>query len=147
MQLGKGGNDNVSIAKYGDVGLSFDNGHGAGAINAPWISWQPKLRAWITMDFVHLLCLRLFGLKSVQWVKGTSKVWFPCGFYSIVLFVHLLTSVPYSSSFVAWVVVIADMAVRKWDSYHDCEPWVGITIMVSLLTSLYLPYLGFETRF
>ena len=27
MQLGKGSNDNVSIANYGDVGLAFDNGH------------------------------------------------------------------------------------------------------------------------
>ena len=36
--------------------LAFDNGHQAGAINAPWSSWKPKLRDWLTMDFGHFLC-------------------------------------------------------------------------------------------
>ena len=77
----------------------------------------------------------------------TLKVWLCCGFYSIVVFFCLLTSLPYSSPFVAWVVVAGDMEVRRWDSYCGCEPWVGITIIVSLLMSRYSPSLGFETGF
>ena len=59
------------------------------------------------MDFGHLLYLWLFALGSVQWVKETSKVWLRCGFYRIVVFVRLLTLVPYSSSFVVglWLQV------------------------------------------
>ena len=45
------------FANYRDVGFILDNGHQDGTINAPWSSWRPKLRAWLTIDFDHLVCL------------------------------------------------------------------------------------------
>ena len=45
-----------SLQTIGMWVLAFDNGRQAGAIDAPWILWQPKLRAWLTMEFGHFLC-------------------------------------------------------------------------------------------
>ena len=53
----------TTLKNYRGVGLEFDNGKKYGTINAHWSVWQPKLRAWLTMGLVILLCL-LLSLRS-----------------------------------------------------------------------------------
>ena len=65
----------ITYGNYGEVGLGFDNGKHASAINAHWSVWQPKLRAWITKGFGHysVHCLPL--LTFAQHGKGVLEVY------------------------------------------------------------------------
>ena len=74
--------DNATHENYREMGLGFDNGQQAGAINVRWGVWQPKLRAWLTMGLVilqltaypFLLC-SMVNATSI-WMIGMEMLWF-----------------------------------------------------------------------
>ena len=46
--------NNATQENYREVGLGFNNGQQASAINLHWSVWQPRFRAWLTMELVIL---------------------------------------------------------------------------------------------
>ena len=106
MQMGKVENDIVSFTNYRDVGFSMDNGHHAGAINAPWSSWRPKLRAWLTMDFGNLICLLFIGSWLCLVGEGDIQ-----GIKSMNMFVFSMLSLV---CFLLWIIILLILIVFLW---------------------------------
>ena len=59
--------DNAMQENYRGVGLGFDSGQQADAINVHWGVWKPKFRAWLTMVLViSLVICFLLALVSIE---------------------------------------------------------------------------------
>ena len=96
----------MSFEKYIYVGFSVDNGHQDGAINAPWSSWRPKLRACLTIYIGNLLCLLFVGSRlytvgegDLHGIKGMNTF----GFTVLSLVCFLL-----------WIIILLILVVLLW---------------------------------
>ena len=78
---------NVMIPNYGKLGFFFDM-IPMGSIIAPWFSWEPKLRAWLTLDLSFRLVV--WGLV-LDLHRG--KTWKQLLVLKKVCFVGLVTTV------------------------------------------------------